>query len=224
MKENTAEPIVIVFMTPEYLYNEGITLYKKAIETQFIQGETFDKTQEIYLNSILYLHGAMLLGSDYACAYLSEFYNGNHLKIDNEELSNLIKTIANISKFLHYSKLTNSVCLKDFGIKDFSEYKDLAIIESGYMKVIQTDWHKVPTPECLVLSNLKSIIKDFNSEIPPEYQLIIDESIFEGKKEIEEFTVLDNKQSFQSPWNDDSQVKQTGESNILDNAALCIIS
>ncbi|HJD55712.1 MAG TPA: hypothetical protein LFW21_03570 [Rickettsia endosymbiont of Pyrocoelia pectoralis] len=226
-KKPAPPPIENVFMTSEYLCKEGIKLYQEAINIEFKEKkerEDFNKVKTIYIDAILYFQGAMLLGSEEASAYLSEFYSGNHLKINDKELSNLIKTIANISKFLHYSKLTNSVCLKNFGIENYSEYEDLAIIESGYMKAIQTEWHKVPTPKCLVLSNLKSIIKDFNLEIPNEYQLIIDESIFECKKEIEEFTVLDNKQLSQSPCNDDFQVKQTDDSNILGNAALCIIS
>lgn len=36
--------------------------------------------------------------------------------------------------------LTNSLCLKDFGIYDCSELKELAIIENGYMNAIQGEW------------------------------------------------------------------------------------
>ncbi|BBJ31445.1 hypothetical protein RAS_05540 [Rickettsia asiatica] len=125
------------------------------------------------------------------CAYLSEFYkNGNHLGINNEQLSNLIKIVINIGKFLHHSKLTNSICLKDFGISDYSELKELAIIENGYMNAVQGEWHKIPVPEYLILTNLKTIIKEFNDTLPFEYQLVTDKSVFECKEEINEFTVL----------------------------------
>ncbi|AFC72439.1 hypothetical protein MCC_04415 [Rickettsia rhipicephali str. 3-7-female6-CWPP] len=119
---------------------------------------------------MLYFQGAMFLGSNDACTYLSEFYkNGNHLGINKEQLSNLIKIVINIGKFLHHSKLTNSVCLKDFGISDYSELKELAIIENGHMNAVQGEWRKIPVPEYLILSNLKSIITDFNSTLPTEY-------------------------------------------------------
>ncbi|CEO17679.1 hypothetical protein RMONA_06615 [Rickettsia monacensis] len=86
--------------------------------------EEISKQQEKFVDTILYFQGAMFLGSNYACAYLSEL-NENHLGINNEQLSNLIKIVINIGKFLHHSKLTNSVCLKDFGISDYSELMDI---------------------------------------------------------------------------------------------------
>ncbi|KJV62200.1 hypothetical protein [Rickettsia amblyommatis] len=45
-------------------------------------------------------------------------------------------------------------------------------------------------PEYLILSNLKSIITDFNSTLPTEYHLITDASVFECKEAINKFTVL----------------------------------
>ncbi|MCC8462220.1 MAG: hypothetical protein LN546_03440 [Rickettsia endosymbiont of Ecitomorpha arachnoides] len=136
---------------------------------------------------------AMFLGSEDACAYLSEFYkNGNHLGINNEQLSNLIKIVANIGKFLHYSKLTNSMCLKDFGISDYSELMELAVIKKGYMNAVQGEWHKTPVPEYLILTNLKTIMQEFNNELSPEYQLITDESIFEHKEEIRKKEIKDS--------------------------------
>ncbi|XVN44063.1 MAG: hypothetical protein RCG16_08850 [Rickettsia hoogstraalii] len=52
--------------------------------------------------------------------------------------------VNNIGKFLHYSKLTNSMCLKDFGISDYSELMELAIIEKGYMNAVQGNGIKFP--------------------------------------------------------------------------------
>jgi len=84
------------------------------------------------------------------------------------------------------------MCLKDFGISDYSELKKLAIIEKGYMNVVKGEWHKIPVPEYLILTNLKTIIKEFNSELLPEYQLITDESIFERKEEIRKKEIKDS--------------------------------
>ena len=188
MKETTvAVPPKIITLTPEYLYKKGKESYQQAL----IEEKTF-KQHELYTNAILYFQGAMFLGSKDACAYLSEFYkNGNHLGINNERLSNLIKIVANIGKFLHYSKLTNSMCLKDFGISDYSELMELTIIEKGYMNAVQGEWHKIPVPEDLILSNLKSIMQEFNEEVSNEYQLITDESVFERQEEIRKKEIQD---------------------------------
>ncbi|MCC8419153.1 MAG: hypothetical protein LN590_06425 [Rickettsia endosymbiont of Glossina mortisans submortisans] len=175
-------------LTPECLYKKGKESYQQALVEEVIFTQ-----QKLYTNAILYFQGAMFLGSEDACAYLSEFYkNGNHLGINNERLNNLIKIVANIGKFLHYSKLTNSMCLKGFGISDYSELMELAIIEKGYMNAVQGEWHKIPVPEYLSLTNLKTIIQEFNSELPPEYQLITDESIFEHKEEIRKKEIKDS--------------------------------
>ncbi|AFB31694.1 MULTISPECIES: hypothetical protein [spotted fever group] len=82
------------------------------------------------------------------------------------------------------------------------------------MNAVQGEWRKIPVPEYLILSNLKSIITDFNSTLPTEYHLITDESVFECKEAINEFTVLGNnkdkhKSIIQKPQETEAIIKPT---------------
>ncbi|XVN40392.1 MAG: hypothetical protein RCO49_06120 [Rickettsia endosymbiont of Argas persicus] len=200
------EPIIehtSVNITPDYLYVEGLKFYKEAIEEEYKEKnkKVFDDVKEIYLKAILYLQAAMLLGSEDACAYLSEFYSSdNHLGINNKNISNLIKTIGVVTKFTKYINKTKSVCLKDFGITFDSELEELTFIEKGMIKTRKTEWDKVPVPKYLIESNVLSIIEGFNSKVLSKYKLITNTSVFECKEIVDTFAVLtDNTETPQTP-------------------------
>jgi len=217
----------IIQLTPEYLYQKGKEFYKEALLEQ-----ENSKQQQKFINTLLYFQGAMLLGSEDACAYLSEFYSReNHLGINNEDISNFTKIIGTIGKLSNYLKLRHSVCFKNYNINSNDELQEYTIIEKGYMNIMKGNWLKTPVPEYLVLSNLKSIITSFNSKVPPEYQLITDESIFECKEEINEFTVLEennkNQPTVTTPTQEPQEEYRENVKNDdygLTGATNCIIS
>lgn len=184
-----------IFMTPEYLYNEGIKFYKEAIQIEFpeeenlnaIKKKNFNKAKENYFKAIIYFQGAMIFGSKEACGYLSEFYNKNHLGINNQDSTNLIKMISIITNYTNYIHKTHSIYLKNFGINSNSDLEELVSIETAMINTITRPWYKIPVPEYLVLTTLTTIINDFNSYIPStysKYRLITDESIFDHREEI----------------------------------------
>ncbi|MCC8377822.1 MAG: hypothetical protein LN567_05525 [Rickettsia endosymbiont of Graphium doson] len=241
-----------VYMTHDYLYEEGKKFYQEAINIEFPQErdltpdkeKNFNAAKETYFKAILYFQGAMLLGSKDACAYLNAFYNKNHLGIDNQYASNLIKMLSTITKYTDHINRTNSIYLKNFGIISDSDLKELAFIETGIINIASKSWDKIPVPEYLILTNIQTIIRDFNNPLPPEGRLITNISVFDGRKEVfkkieleeEEkeqellsaFTILNNdtasgvvkKQIF-----NDKSTKLMGKNlDLLDGAVLCTIS
>lgn len=190
-----------VCMTAEYLYEKGIKYYEKASEKETnnnlssilttnsvldIEPKNNESSENIlYVKSMIYLQGAMFLGSENASQRLITIYK-EHSKINNEQVSNLIKIITSIEKFSCHAKKTNSMCLRDFGITDYSELKELALIESGYINIMQHDWNKISIINSSILPTLEQMIEEFNSHLPPEYYLITNETIIGYQEKIQE--------------------------------------
>lgn len=174
----------LITLTPEYLYKEGIKYYSEAVETanthkldlKSKNDNTIIENQEVYAKAMLYLQGAMFLGSSDASNFLVKIYN-NESEINNQQVSNLIKIIYGIENFSYYYKRTKSTNLNDFGITDLAELDSMASLPLSYIGSIRIDWNNVEISKSLILNILEEFVSDFNSYLPFEYHLITRENI-----------------------------------------------
>ncbi|WP_419235478.1 hypothetical protein [Rickettsia endosymbiont of Nabis limbatus] len=133
------------------------------------------ESQQVYANAMLYLQGAMFLGSSDASIFLIKIYNES--EINNKQVSNLIKTIDGIENFSYYYKRTKSTNLNDFGITDLAELNSMALLPLSYMGSIKIDWNDAVISKSSILDILEEFVNDFNSSLPFEYDLITRENI-----------------------------------------------
>ncbi|QQV75158.1 hypothetical protein H6P87_00704 [Rickettsia tillamookensis] len=180
MKQITYDQETII-LTPEYLYKKGNESYQEALLEKEIS-----KQQELYTNSILYFQGAMLLGSIKALEQLSILYNQENSFVNDKasliKLNNFIDTVRQLSE-----KDLSIVNIRKFPISEL----DRGIINTQIIKKIKVDWLNNPTPKCLVLTNLKTVMKGVSEKLPANYRLIIDEIDFECLKNPMKFTSLE---------------------------------
>lgn len=182
MKETTVKNLQIVTLTPEYLYEEGIKYYNQA---SLLKEK--NEQQEIYIKSILYFQGAMILGSKDACEFLKKSYNKkNNFEINAPDLSNLITIVQKY--YIENLKLDN--------ISEFSKSTNITLVANAQI-IINTkiEYLNNTTPECLVLNNIKCMIEAINKKVLPKYRLIADEIDFECRKNPMEFTNLEIRES-----------------------------
>ncbi|HJD66517.1 MAG TPA: hypothetical protein LFV91_05755 [Rickettsia endosymbiont of Bembidion nr. Transversale] len=180
MKDTEAE---FITLTPKYLFDKGIKYYKKALDVQSKNDNAITENQEVYAKAMLYLQGAMFLGSD-ASNFLIKIYNES--EINNEKVSNLIKIINGIENFSYHYKRTKSTNLNDFGITDLAELNSMALLPLGYMGGIRIDWNDVEISKSLILDNLEELVSGFNFYLPFEYHLITRENIVRYTENIQD--------------------------------------
>ncbi|ARD86752.1 hypothetical protein A3306_06370 [Rickettsia bellii] len=181
MKDTEAEFIIL---TPEYLFDKGIKYYKKALDVQSKNDNATIESQQVYAKAMLYLQGAMFLGSSDASNFLIKIYNES--EINNKQVSNLIKIIYGIENFSYYYKRTQSTNLNDFGITDLAELDSMASLPLGYMGGIRINWNNVEISKSLILDTLEEFASNFNSSLSPEYHLITRKNIVGYKENIQD--------------------------------------
>lgn len=172
MKNTTAISTQSIQVTPEYLYDKGIAFYKDAL-TEKINFEQ----QAKFLKSILYLQGAMLLGSNDACQQLKRFYDEeNNIGISqpDQRLNKLIEAMQQQYEEINIHKPIKNNLLGDI------------LINLKTIKPLKTKFLN-EQPEYLVPANLQSFIKEVNNKLPKDYCLITNEEDFEKQKKITDF-------------------------------------